>query len=83
MQEREPIALRFGKRVRALRKQRELSQEDFALLCDLDRTYISGIERGRRNVSLRNIEVIATVLEVSLSDLFKDIERNVDDCHDS
>ena len=75
MQERTPITLRFGKRVRALRKQRGISQEGFAQLCNLDRTYISGIERGLRNVSLRNIEVIATVLGVPLSELFEDIEK--------
>jgi transcriptional regulator with XRE-family HTH domain len=48
-----------------------LSQEEFAARCGLDRTYISGIERGRRNPSLRNIRKIAIELSVSLSELFK------------
>jgi len=73
MSEQLPITERFGSRIRALRQARGLSQEAFADLCDLDRTYISGIERGVRNVSLRNIEVLAKTLNVSLSDLFKDI----------
>jgi transcriptional regulator with XRE-family HTH domain len=65
------IAARFGLRVRELRKAKGLSQEAFAAACGLDRTYISGIERGRRNVSLRNIEVIADALGVSISELMK------------
>jgi transcriptional regulator with XRE-family HTH domain len=63
------ILLRFGGRLRKLRKVRGLSQEALAGLCDLDRTYIGGIERGERNVSLRNIEVIAKALGLSVSEL--------------
>lgn len=63
------ITTRFGQRVRELRKAKGLSQETFATGCGLDRTYISGIERGRRNVSLRNIEVIAKSLGISISEL--------------
>ncbi len=65
------IVQRFGDRLRQLRKKVGLSQEAFAAKCGLDRTYISGIERGRRNVSLRNIEVIARTLGVSISELTK------------
>ncbi len=50
---------RFGSRVRELRQRAKLSQDEFAARCDLDRTYISGIERGKRNVALGNIEAIA------------------------
>lgn len=63
----------FGDRLRSLRVKLGLSQEDFAARCRLDRTYISGIERGRRNPSLRNIRKIAAELGVSLSELFKGI----------
>lgn len=63
------ITCRFGRRVRKLRKEKGLSQEAFALECGLDRTYIGGIERGERNVTLRNIEVIATALDMSVSEL--------------
>jgi DNA-binding XRE family transcriptional regulator len=51
----EDIARRFGKRLRERRIALGLSQEAFAHAAGLDRTYISGIERGKRNVSLRNI----------------------------
>lgn len=63
------ITARFGQRVRDMRKAKGLSQEAFAVECGLDRTYVSGIERGRRNVSLRNIEVIAKALGTSISNL--------------
>ncbi len=59
----------FGNRVRKRRVEIGLSQEKFAAKCQLDRTYISGIERGKRNVSLRNISVIAEALNTSISDL--------------
>lgn len=61
----------FGDRVRSLRMKLGLSQEDFAAKCGIDRTYISGIERGRRNPSLRNVRKIAQELGVSMSELFK------------
>jgi transcriptional regulator with XRE-family HTH domain len=59
----------FGQRVRELRKARSLSQEAFAAECGLDRTYIGGIERGKRNVALRNIAIIARTLGISISEL--------------
>jgi transcriptional regulator with XRE-family HTH domain len=65
------ILARLGLRVRDLRKAQGLSQEDFAAECGLDRTYISGIERGRRNVSLRNLDVIARTFGITLSELFR------------
>jgi len=60
---------RFGQRVREKRMALGLSQEAFADKCGLDRTYISGIERGKRNVALRNIELIARVLNISIAEL--------------
>ena len=63
------IAVLFGKRVRERRLAKSLSQEAFAVAAGLDRTYISGIECGKRNVSLRNIKVIAQALGVSISEL--------------
>jgi transcriptional regulator with XRE-family HTH domain len=56
-----------------LRKARGLSQEAFADRCGLDRTYISGIERGNRNVAIRNIDAIAKALSLSLSELMKEL----------
>ena len=65
----------FGERVRELRRTQGLSQEAFADKCDLDRTYIGGIERGERNVSLRNITVIAHALGISIAELTRGIDK--------
>lgn len=73
MKQKNPIQAKFGSRIRELRQNKGLSQESFAHLCNLDRTYISGIERGVRNVSLLNIEIIAKALELSISELFKNL----------
>lgn len=62
----------FGDRIRELRIARGLSQEDLGELCDLDRTYISSLERGHRNVSLNNIAALAIALQIKLSDLFQE-----------
>jgi transcriptional regulator with XRE-family HTH domain len=67
------ILERFGQRVRRLRKAKGLSQEAFAAECGLDRTYMGGIERGERNVALRNIERIAGTLRISISELTRDL----------
>jgi transcriptional regulator with XRE-family HTH domain len=60
----------FGKRLRELRKAKGLSQEALAVSCGLDRTYIGGIERGERNVSLLNIRKISKALGVQARELF-------------
>ena len=69
MADESDVLKRFGKRVRKLRKAKGFSQEAFAAHCGLDRTYIGGIERGERNVALRNIEVIAKALGMTVSKL--------------
>ena len=53
--EEKTIMEAFGERVRASRKRKGLSQEALALACELDRTYVGGVERGERNISLINI----------------------------
>jgi transcriptional regulator with XRE-family HTH domain len=67
------VQQRLGKRVREKRNELGLSQEAFADKCKLDRTYISGIERGKRNVSLVNIEVIAKSLGISIAELMEGV----------
>lgn len=67
------IARRFGNRLRERRIALGLSQEAFAHAAGLDRTYISGIERGKRNVSLRNIEILAQTLGTSISELTENL----------
>jgi transcriptional regulator with XRE-family HTH domain len=64
------LSIRFGERIRELRKEQALSQEGFADLCGFDRTYISGIERGLRNPSLSAIETLAKALRISVAQLF-------------
>ena len=73
------IRLLFGQRVRELRLAKGLSQENFAAECGLDRTYISGIERGKRNVSLQNILLLAQTLGVSISHLMDGIDSGISD----
>ena len=66
------ILKRFGDKVRLLRAQKGItSQMELAFRVGLDRTYIGGIERGERNVALKNIEKIAKALGVSIAELFK------------
>lgn len=64
------IQYKFGQQVKLLRKKTNMSQEAFADKCGLDRTYISGIERGVRNPTLQIINTIAKNLDVELSTLF-------------
>ena len=73
MAKRSDILERFGERVRELRSDQGYSQESFAHEVGIDRTYIGGIERGERNLALRNIERIANALGVTLSDLMEDL----------
>ena len=63
--------LQFGKKVRELRRRKDLSQEEFAELAGLDRSYIGGVERGERNISLLNILKIAVALEVPAARLLE------------
>jgi len=66
------VRKRFGGNVRRLRKQLGLSQEAFALTANIDRTYVSGVERGARNPSLTVAQKFASGLGVPLSLLFMD-----------
>ena len=70
MKKSDKIKVFFGQHVKKLRQQAGMSQETFADKCGLDRTYVSGIERGIRNPTLEVIEVIARGLEIELTHLF-------------
>jgi transcriptional regulator with XRE-family HTH domain len=61
----------FGRRVRALRIAKGLSQEELAFRANVHRTYLGGIEIGKRNPSLKNIAAIARALEVPIFELFR------------
>jgi len=61
----------FAHNLRAIRTKQGISQEDLGFKAGLDRTYISGIERGIRNPSLKNIEKIIKALKIQAIDLFR------------
>lgn len=65
------IKLKFGKRVRHFRQARGMSQEELAIRCELDRSYIGGVERGERNISLVNIQRISVALGIKTAELFR------------
>lgn len=69
MENRE-ILIKFGQRVREIRKEKNLSQEDLSYKADLHRTYIGMIERAEKNITLINIEKIAKALNVDIKELF-------------
>lgn len=69
------LAKRFGTAVRAERERQGVSQERLSDLADLDRTYVSGLERGLRNPTLGSMEKLAHALNVKVSKLVADAER--------
>jgi len=64
------IEVRFGLRIRELRKRRGWNQQDFAFRAGLDRTYVGTIERGEKSATLRTIRKLSLALEVPLSEIF-------------
>jgi len=66
---KQAVLVAFGRRLRELRVKRGLSQEQLAFAADLDRSYVGGVERGERNVSLQNIKKLARALGASVSEL--------------
>ena len=69
------IRYNLGNRIRALREGQDLSQYTFARMIELDRTYLIGVEKGRRNVSIDNLCKIARGLDISLSELCEGIDN--------
>jgi transcriptional regulator with XRE-family HTH domain len=72
----------YGRAIRQLRTERQLSQEALAHQADLDRTYVSGIERGERNPSLDNVLKLTDALEVRLSELATLAEDLLERCRE-
>ena len=66
---RTSVNQKLGKNLKRIRREKGVTQEKLQGLSGLDRGYISGVERGVRNPSLRNIEKLAKALKVSVSDL--------------
>ena len=71
MDSKQNILIKFGERVREIRKEKGLSQEELAHKADLHRTYIGMIERAEKNITLINIEKIANALEVNIKELIQ------------
>ncbi|RMG29578.1 MAG: XRE family transcriptional regulator [Bacteroidetes bacterium] len=78
MQSKKDILVKFGERVRQLRKEKGLSQEQLAFKAGFHRTYIGMIERAEKNITLVNIEKIARALTVSLKELFDELPGYTD-----
>lgn len=66
------ILIEFGEKVRELRKEQGISQEELSYKADLHRTYIGMIERAEKNITLINIEKISQALNVDIKELFND-----------
>lgn len=69
------ILVAFGQLVREQRKARGYSQEAFADICEIDRSYMGGVERGERNLALLNIERIVAALDLKPSEFFKALDE--------
>lgn len=67
------IQQQLGHRIQELRKHAGYSQEKFALLINMDRSYFASVEAGKRNISIVNIKKIADGLNISLAFLFKEM----------
>lgn len=65
------IEVKFGQRVKELRLKQSISQEELAFRCGLSKNYISDVERGTRNISLKSIEKIADGLAINIKELFE------------
>ena len=65
------IKQKYAKRLRSLRNESGISQEELAFRAKLDRTYINSVENGKRNISIVNLEKIAIALNLSIRDFFK------------
>lgn len=64
------IKILVGRRIKELRNKLGISQEELGDLANLDRTYITSVECGKRNISIVNIEKLANALDVNLKDFF-------------
>lgn len=79
---REGLVRRFGETVRRLRLEKGYSQERFADLCGLHRTYIGTVERGEKVVTIVTAERLAEALETTLTGLFAEVERDSSEVRD-
>lgn len=67
------ITEKVGQRIKELRRGEGISQEKLALKAGIDRTYLAGIEKGKRNPSIKSLEKIINALDISFGEFFKDM----------
>lgn len=65
------VKQQIGNRIKELRTASGMSQEKFALLIDMDRTYLASVESGKRNISIENLQKIITGLGLTFEEFFK------------
>lgn len=75
MRNKNPNLVALGKQIKEVRLSKKLSQEQLALLAEVDRSYIGGIERGERNVSFLTLVKIAVCLECDIAKFSKNIPK--------
>jgi transcriptional regulator with XRE-family HTH domain len=73
--QREEIQKRLGKRIRALRRKRGWTQDEFADLSGLHRAQVGAFENGRMNITLSSLHLVAQTLGVRIIDLFRGVEK--------
>ena len=73
------ILVKFGKKVRERRLKLGLSQEELAARAEVHRTYIGMIERAEKNITLVNIEKIASALNIKIKDLFNELQESINE----
>jgi len=66
------IRTKIGLRIKFIRNKKAISQNDLAFYAGLDRSYLAGVENGKRNISIINLEKIATSLDMSVKKFFED-----------
>ena len=77
MKSKNKLLITFGERVREIRREKGLSQEELAHKADLHRTYIGMIERAEKNITLINIEKIANALNIDIKELLAINDKNI------
>jgi transcriptional regulator with XRE-family HTH domain len=69
------VLRKFGAAVRRHRRMASMTQEEFALKCEIDRSYLGGVERGERNLTLVNVIKICDALKVNPSEMLADLDK--------
>lgn len=67
------ITEKVGQRIKGLRREQGISQEKLALKAEIDRTYLAGVEQGKRNPSIKSLEKIINELDLSFGEFFKEM----------